>query len=67
MNLHRISEVMTLGTMVALTAITATVALVFEPAVPPAPVVPVQLETVEILGQRTPIVTLPTVVVENAR
>ncbi|MBH9576161.1 hypothetical protein [Inhella proteolytica] len=65
MNLPRISDALTLGTMAALTAISVFVVLTYEPAVPPAPVQTVQLQPVVVEGQSTPVAQLPPVEVKR--
>ncbi|MFO1251491.1 hypothetical protein [Inhella sp.] len=65
MNLPRISDALTLGTMAALTAISVFVVLTYEPAVPPAPVQTVQLQPVVVEGQNTPVAQLPPVEVKR--
>jgi len=65
MNIPRISDALTLGTMVALTAISAFVVLTYEPAVAPQPVQPTQLQPVVVQGQTLPVEQLPPVVVQR--
>ena len=65
MNLPRITDALTLGTMAALTAISVFVVLTYEPAVPPEPVQTVQLQPVVVEGQNTPVTQLPPVEVKR--
>jgi len=65
MNVPRISDALTLGSMAALTAISVFVVLTYEPAVPPPPVQTVQLQPVVVEGQSTPVSQLPPVEIKR--
>lgn len=65
MNLPRISDALTLGTMLALTLISAYVVFTYEPAVPPAPPQSVVMQPVIVVGQNTPTHQLPPVEVKR--
>ncbi|MBH9552289.1 hypothetical protein [Inhella gelatinilytica] len=65
MNLPRISDALTMGTMIALTLISLFMVLTFEPAVAPEPEVPVQLAPVQVQAQKDPTPKLPPVTIQR--
>lgn len=65
MNLPRISDALTLGSMIALTLISAVMVFTYEPAVPPPPPQTVQLQAVVVQGTNTPTTQLPPVVIKR--
>lgn len=65
MDLPRISDALTMGTMIALTLISLFMVMTFEPAVPPEPVATVQLTPVQIQAQKDMTPKLPPVTIQR--